>query len=79
MQSVTPNLKLFSDTKGNAKMKVYYNVEADSSVYECELDSLELARAHLVILNHKYNRDYSPRDDDYLNFKIVKITHEIVE
>jgi hypothetical protein len=62
-------------------MKTYYNViTADGGdLYECEISTLELARAHSLILSERYNPGIFSGHEDYVYFKIEKIISEIVE
>ena len=60
----------FKDTK----MKTYYNVvvidDGYVEVHEDDITTLELARAHQLILSEHYNRGIFTGHEDYTYFKI---------
>jgi hypothetical protein len=64
-------------------MKTYYNVasfdDGFTEVYEDDIPTVELARAHQLILSERYNRGILPGHENYTAFKIQKIITEIVE
>jgi len=65
-------------------MKTYYNVvvfgdDGYTELYETEIPTLELARAHLLILSERANRGIFSGHENYTYFKIEKIISEIVE
>jgi hypothetical protein len=64
-------------------MKTYYNViviadDGYVELYETDIPTVELARAHLTILHDKYNRNIFSGHEDYTYFKIEKIISEII-
>jgi hypothetical protein len=65
-------------------MKTYYNVvvfaNGFTEVYEDDIPTVELARAHQLILSERYNRGiFSEEHENWTAFKIQKVVTEIVE